>query len=62
MMTVEEMKIELEARKVARDTEYARYIHLIHDGVKDIAILLKVAEHASAIVELIARIDIECNR
>ena len=58
-MTIAEMRIELESRKVARDAEYARYIHLIHDGVKDIAILLKVAEHASAIVKLMAVLDCE---
>jgi len=62
MMTIEEMKVELEARKVARDTEYARFIARTNEGFKDNGILLEVARHASAIVELIARIDIECNR
>lgn len=58
MMTVEEMKIELEKRKCARDAEYAHFIRLTNEGIKDNGILLEVARHASAIVELIARIEI----
>lgn len=57
--TIEQMKIELENRKVARDAEYAKFIKLTNEGIKNNGILLEVARHASAIVELIARIDRE---
>ena len=57
-MTVTEMREKLEFHVTERNRHYARFIKLTNEGIKDKEVLRPVAEHAAAIIELLARIEI----
>ena len=53
-----ELRKRLEFHVTERNRHYARFIELTMEGVKDKEVLKPVAEHAAAIIELLARIEI----